>query len=190
MLSTNLYPSPAIPRQRLGWGLIRKIHESRLGGHMGISKTIAKVKQNYDFPGIKQATEAVLAECNLCGRKQARTTQAIRAVATIASRRTTIEFGNDGLYHQTTGIQRLSYGSGIRQHPHVGGQTHQIELLPPLQRDIVSRTTRRRNLSQHHLHGWPEEWITDRDTKFASKFWQALITKLGIKSKLSTAYHL
>jgi len=39
------------------------------------------------------------------------------------------------------------------------------------------------------VHGWPEEWITDRDTKFASKFWQALMTRLGTKSKLSTAYH-
>jgi hypothetical protein len=39
------------------------------------------------------------------------------------------------------------------------------------------------------VHGWPKEWITDRDTKFASKFWQALMTRLGVKSKLSTAYH-
>ncbi len=39
------------------------------------------------------------------------------------------------------------------------------------------------------VHGWPVEWITDRDTKFASRFWQALMTRLGTKSKLSTAYH-
>ena len=39
------------------------------------------------------------------------------------------------------------------------------------------------------IHAWPEEWITDRDTKFASKFWQALMKRLGVNSKLSTAYH-
>lgn len=39
------------------------------------------------------------------------------------------------------------------------------------------------------VHGWPKEWITDRDTKFASKFWQALMKRLDVKSKLSTAYH-
>jgi transposase InsO family protein len=39
------------------------------------------------------------------------------------------------------------------------------------------------------VHGWPEEWITDRDTKFVSKFWQALMTRLDTKTKLSTAYH-
>ena len=39
------------------------------------------------------------------------------------------------------------------------------------------------------VYGWPKEWITDRDTKFASKFWQALIVRLGVKSKLSTAYY-
>ena len=52
--------------------LIQKIHGSRPGGHMGISKTIAKVKQNYDFPGIKQATKEILAECDLCGRSKSR----------------------------------------------------------------------------------------------------------------------
>ena len=40
------------------------------------------------------------------------------------------------------------------------------------------------------VHGWPKEWITDRDTKFVSKFWQALMIKLGVKSKLLIAYHL
>jgi len=38
-------------------------------------------------------------------------------------------------------------------------------------------------------HGWPKEWISDRDPKFASKFWQALMERLGSKSKLSTAHN-
>ena len=37
---------------------------------------------------------------------------------------------------------------------------------------------------------WPKEQIIDRDTKFVSRFQQALMTRLGVKSKLSTAYHL
>ncbi|EAQ88715.1 hypothetical protein CHGG_05334 [Chaetomium globosum CBS 148.51] len=78
--------------------LIRKIHESKLGGHMGIGKTIAKVKQNYDFPGIKQATEEVLAD-----------------------RRTTMELGDDGFHHQASNIEGLSDGNeaDLRQGPDV-----------------------------------------------------------------------
>ncbi|KAL2165750.1 hypothetical protein VTG60DRAFT_3859 [Thermothelomyces hinnuleus] len=39
------------------------------------------------------------------------------------------------------------------------------------------------------VHAWPQEWITDRDTKFVSKFWQALMQRLGVNSKLSIVYH-
>jgi len=39
------------------------------------------------------------------------------------------------------------------------------------------------------FHGLPEDIISDRDTKLTSHFWQALMDKLGIKTKLSTAFH-
>ena len=39
------------------------------------------------------------------------------------------------------------------------------------------------------LHGLPDEIVSDRGSAFASKFWQALTAQLGVKHKLSTAYH-
>ena len=38
-------------------------------------------------------------------------------------------------------------------------------------------------------HGMPEEIISDRDKLFTSKFWKSLVDQLGVKHKLSTAYH-
>ena len=40
------------------------------------------------------------------------------------------------------------------------------------------------------IYTQPEEWIIDHDTKFASKFQQALIKRLDINSKLSIVYYL
>ncbi len=40
--------------------LIKEIYESRLGGHMGIAKTAARIKQHYDFPGLRKKVEEVL----------------------------------------------------------------------------------------------------------------------------------
>ena len=37
---------------------------------MGISKTITKVKQNYDFLEMKAVVESALAKCDLCGRSK------------------------------------------------------------------------------------------------------------------------
>ncbi len=38
-------------------------------------------------------------------------------------------------------------------------------------------------------HGVPESIVTDRDSLFTSKFWSSLCYFLGIKRKLSTAFH-
>ena len=38
-------------------------------------------------------------------------------------------------------------------------------------------------------HGLPRELILDRDKLFISRFWKALMAQLGVKHKLSTAYH-
>jgi hypothetical protein len=39
------------------------------------------------------------------------------------------------------------------------------------------------------LHGMPKEIISDRDTKFTSKFWKSLMAGLETKLLFSTAYH-
>jgi len=39
------------------------------------------------------------------------------------------------------------------------------------------------------LHGLPEEIVSDRDAKFTSKFWSALMEALGVERKLSTSFH-
>lgn len=41
----------------------------------------------------------------------------------------------------------------------------------------------------YKLHGLPETLITDRDPIFTSKFWQELMSRLGVKLNMSTAYH-
>nr|KYP49078.1 Transposon Ty3-I Gag-Pol polyprotein [Cajanus cajan] len=39
------------------------------------------------------------------------------------------------------------------------------------------------------LHGVPSSIILDRDPRFTSRFWQSLHQALGMKLKLSSAYH-
>ena len=38
-------------------------------------------------------------------------------------------------------------------------------------------------------HGMPEEFITDRDKLFTSKYWTTFLAELGVKKKLSTSFH-
>jgi len=39
------------------------------------------------------------------------------------------------------------------------------------------------------LHGIPKSIVSDRDTKFVSKFWQSLQSALGTQLSLSVAFH-
>jgi hypothetical protein len=40
-----------------------------------------------------------------------------------------------------------------------------------------------------HLHGIPKKIISDRDSRFTSRFWTSLQSALGTQLNLSTAYH-
>jgi transposase InsO family protein len=40
-----------------------------------------------------------------------------------------------------------------------------------------------------HLHGIPKNIVSDRDSKFTSRFWTSLQSTLGTQLNLSTAYH-
>src|SRR5690349_11014331 len=39
------------------------------------------------------------------------------------------------------------------------------------------------------LHGLPKRIISDRNTKFTSKFWKTLFSKLSMQLAMSTAFH-
>ena len=39
------------------------------------------------------------------------------------------------------------------------------------------------------IHGLPESIISDRDTRFTSKFWMSLMELLQVKINMSTAFH-
>ena len=39
------------------------------------------------------------------------------------------------------------------------------------------------------LHGLPSENVSDMDVKFSGEFWESFCKSLGIKRKMSTAYH-
>ena len=57
--------------------------------------------------------------------------------------------------------------------------------MRPTARDVVD--TFRKEVCK--LHGLPSQIISDMDAKFSGEFWKSLCKSLGIKRKMSTAYH-
>jgi hypothetical protein len=185
-----LYNGKRYVRQEQQRKLIKEVHESKLGGHMGIAKTIFKVRRSYDFPGLRKRVEEVVRECDLCNRsKSARhKPYGLLQPLPVAERpwsSVTMDFITKlPLSKDTT--TGLEYDSILTVVDRLTKWTYFLPYKESWSAEQLADVIYRNVAS---VHGWPAEWITDRDTKFASKFWQALMTRLGTKSKLSTAYH-
>ena len=63
---------------------------------------------------------------------------------------------------------------------------HFIPLKKPASAEELSRIFVR---EIWRLHGLPTDIVSDRDTRFTSTFWQGVVTKLDIRSRMSTAFH-
>ena len=169
---------------------IQKFHEAPAHGHQGSRRTLGRIKQHYHIDKAAALVKEVVKECDICIR-------------------------NKAARHAPYGLMGTTPIPGT---PWKSVQWDFIVKLPP-SRDpmtgvvydsilvIVERLTKymvcipyKESSSAEELsfaflrevvahHGMPEEIISDRDKLFTSKFWTALTAYLGVKRKLSTAFH-
>ncbi|KAL2166507.1 hypothetical protein VTG60DRAFT_2548 [Thermothelomyces hinnuleus] len=155
--------------------MIRELHESKLGGYKGITKIIAQeVVQNYDI-------------CNRSKTVRHKPYRLLQPLPTadklwssvIIDFITKLPESKDtatGVIYDSilTIVDRLT--KWVYFFLYKESWTAE-QLADVIYRQVTS------------VHAWPQEWITDRDTKFVSKFWQALIQRLGVNSKLLIIYY-
>ncbi|KAI5449329.1 hypothetical protein NCC49_004830 [Naganishia albida] len=66
--------------------------------------------------------------------------------------------------------------------------TRRTHFIPLRQNDTAEDTARRFFDGVVRLHGLPTVIVSDRDSKFTSKFWQTLFERFGTKLAMSSAY--
>ena len=174
----------------LRFDLIKDLHGHPTAGHQGTRKTLERIKRTYDYKGIKKDVVKIINECEDCARSKAarhkpygelkplqvpsRPWESI-AFDHITKLPTSREISSDQEYDSIFVItDRLTkYG-------------YFIPFKEATDAEVLAYTVLRTVVANH---GLPNEIISDRGTTFASKFWQALMAQLGVKHKLSTAYH-
>jgi transposase InsO family protein len=169
---------------------IREQHGLPAHGHQGVHKTYERITRTHNAPGLRKRIEKVISECQQCTtsnpvrHKPVGMLQQIRVpdrawqsvsmdfiVKLPKSKEpmTGIEFDSILVI-----IERLTrYGIFV---PYKEASTAE-DLAYAINKTVIAN------------YGLPEEWITDRDKLFTSKFWQTLMSLLGSKIKLSTSYH-
>lgn len=169
---------------------IREQHELPAHGHQGVAKTIRRISRNHEIKGLNRLVREVIQGCDLCNKNKFRKhkpyglmkspempEQAWESIAWdfITGLPTSKEPGNDTRYNAILNItdRNTKYAYFI---PCTTKCTAE-EVAYLFQRHIVAN------------HGVPREIISDRDKLFTSKFWTTVTAKLGIKQKMSTAFH-
>lgn len=169
---------------------IQMIHESPLHGHPGIKNTMNKFRQSYDCDNLKKHAENVVKKCEVCAKTKARRHKPYGLLQPLpVAKRPWESITMDFIVKlpkskdPATGVV---YDSILVV---VDRLTKYAYFLPFREATGAEQTAHiflRTILANHAL---PDEIITDRDGRFASKFWQSLMDQLGVNHKLSTAFH-
>jgi len=170
--------------------LVRTIHELPAHGHQGIFKTIKRVSQEYGFPGLKEVVTRVVKNCDTCTRNKSdrhapygqmkspdTPQQPWKSIAwdfvvkLPPSREPTTQIHYDSILVITERLTKYAYMLPWKE------KYTAEDLAYVFNRVIIAN------------HGLPDEIISDRDKLFTSKFWKSITALLGVKLKMSTAFH-
>ena len=165
--------------------LIRQVHDSPTGGHMGLSKTIARLTSTCWWPGMKAMIADYVRGCLTCAatkpllQKPAGTLRPL-PIPDKPWRVITIDFV--GPLPRTPDYFNyvLVVQDKFSKMAHFIATTTNVtaeETAKLLLENVV------------RLHGLPETIISDRGHEFTAHLFQQLWTALGTDLRLSTAYH-
>ena len=172
---------PASARQLV----LTECHDAPTAGHFGVDKTVAAVKQVYYWRGLQKDVEAYVKSCDKCQRTKTSTQKPAGLLQPIPI--------------PTKKWQVISLDLIVSLPVTVRGKDSILVVVDRLTKMAhyfaVNNTATAEDLAKVVLsgvvkyHGLPEVIISDRDTRFTGHFWQAIFSRLGVQSKLSTAYH-
>lgn len=169
--------------------LLRSCHDDVAAGHPGRAKTYELLSRHYYWPKMRQDIRRYIRNCYTCSRSKASRLpyQGLLQPLDTPMRKwedIAVDFIVDlpRSRNETTG----QYCRNIMVvTDRLSKQRHFIGCG-----SIEAKFTAR--LFLHHIwkhHGLPKTIVSDRGTQFTSRLWQRLCQRLGISTKLSTAYH-
>ncbi|KAF1316972.1 reverse transcriptase, partial [Globisporangium splendens] len=164
--------------------LLYEYHGSPSSGHLGREKTFLNLSRDYYWPHMYKWVRKYVRTCEVCQRvKPSGSTRApLRSLAVPQDSWKSVSmdfiFGLPRDKHGRNGI--LVFVDRFSKMVHLAPVSDKIsaEMTAKVFVDVVFR-----------LHGLPSEIVSDRDTRFTSRFWRTLFGILDTKLSMSTAAH-
>jgi hypothetical protein len=165
--------------------VLREMHNVPYVGHPGYHKTIAVVRSQYFWPGMKKEVANYIAMCLECQKVKTKHRHPVGLLQPLPIPEwkwevVTIDF--------ITKLPRT-----VKQHDSI---MVVVDKLTKVAHFIPMKTTHKeKNIADIYmkevsrLHGVPKAIVSDKDPKFTSNFWKGLFKGFGKNLNLSTMYH-
>lgn len=170
--------------QELKNHICKSRHDSMVAGHPGATKTIALIKRDYYWPKMDSDIKLYVSECPDCQRNKPRRHRPYGELKSLDIPNGPWE---DISMDFVVGFPKIGKMDAIWNI--VDRFTKQAHFVP-IPTTITARGLA--GLFKTHIfrvHGIPRSILSDRDSKFTSKFWEEFCELLGIERKMSTAFH-
>ena len=175
-------PSIVQKKRRMTEIVIAQAHE--ILGHLGPQKTAEYIRRHYWWPRVGQDVEHYCKTCPVCQMTKTSTQKVpglLHSLPIPTRPWSSIAMDFVGPFPESNGYDYLWVV--------ICRLTSMVHLVP------IRTTTTASELAWQYireivrLHGLPETIVSDRDSKFTSKFWRETHKLLGTKLLMSTSFH-
>ena len=160
-------------------------HDSLVGGHQGVARTYDSIVKRFYFPKMKKIVERYVRSCVQCQRNKSKNDKVIGLL--------------NPLETPSEPWETISMDFIVRLPITKKGFDAIVVFVDKLTKRVIIRPCKvndtAEDIARIYLdgvvreHGLSKHIISDRDTKFTSKFWRTFVELLGIKLKMSTSFH-
>ena len=165
---------------------MKEAHESPLAAHPGYHKMYAELKKNFFWPRMKKDALDFAKQCLICQKVKAERVKLPGQLQPLdipemtwecismdfVTGLPTVQSGYDSIFVVVDKLTKVAHLIPVKKKYSASSDIAQVFV-----KEIV------------RLHGLPRRIISDRDSKFTSKFWQALFQAVGTQLSMSSAYH-
>jgi transposase InsO family protein len=160
-------------------------HDAAVSGHRGFSKTLSFIRSSYFSPTLRKDAESCAKYCDTCQRAKAFRQPRGGLSRPFPPQMKKCEVISMDFVFDLPVTSSGKSGIAVIVDK-LSRQAHFLSLPPKFDAVYLA------HLYLHEIyrhHGLPRVLISDRDVRFTSQFWTALVKRLGDKLNLSTAHH-
>jgi hypothetical protein len=164
--------------------IVKIHHDTTAAGHPGRWKTFELLSRNYWWPGISRFVERYVSGCDTCNRSKNFPRKPVGPLQPNAVPNRPWEIVS------TDFITHLPLSNGYDTIcVVVDRKEKEAHFIPTVSTIDAAGTSDLWLKNVWRYHGLPKQIISDRGPQFASQFMKDMLSKLGVKASLSTAYH-